>query len=407
MGDVDVATLSIKELKELITSAGLTTSGCVDKSDLRERAKEAQQKLAAGGGPAAAGGDEDVSKLTLPEIVALLEKVVVRPPTQQQQNAEMARSCLEPLVEALMEGEDLQVPRERLLAAVLGSLKLGLGGQGGLFTMACMPLPFLLSSEDEEEDVTDALEAAETKHDAPLVGTLLAGLGKFHADEDMCLAVMMSLQQTLGCYALHDEAAAAGADEEPTVLMQLLNEGLLPSVVRAMEAHPTCAPVQGSGIGCIALVCGRAPNEMVVGIALGAGVMTPLLRTFTSFAKDREACSTAAGLLQALARTDTGRRAAKKAGAFDAITKLRDANKDDPALQVEMFELGCLIDGAGAGGSKSGGKGGGKGGSKGGGKGGAKLLTAGGEDEQGEPARTGRKFKRQGAPQVVSAEFAY
>ena len=406
MSDVDIDTLSVKELKEFIKSAGLTISGCVDKSDLRERAKEAQEKLAAGGGRAAAGGEEDVSKLTLPEVVALLEKTVDAPkPAQQQQNAEMARSCLEPLVEALMEGKDLQVPRSRLLAAVLGSLKLGLGGQGGLFTMSCMPLPFLLSSDDEEEDITGALEEAETKHDAPLVGTLLAGLGKFHADEDMCLAVMMSLQQTLACYAL--ESASAGGtreDDEPPVLMQLLNEGLLPSVVRAMDAHPTCASVQGSGISCIAAVCGSAPVEMVVGIALGAGVMTPLLRMFTSFPKERDECSVAAGLLQALAKTDTGRRAAKKAGAFAAITKLRDANKDDPALQVEMFELGCLIDGAGAGGGKNGGKGGGKGG----GRGGAKLLTADLEkDDEPRTAKAGRTFKRRAAPEVVAAEFAY
>ena len=40
--DVDIDTLGIKALKELITSAGLSTEDCIDKSDLRARAREAQ-----------------------------------------------------------------------------------------------------------------------------------------------------------------------------------------------------------------------------------------------------------------------------------------------------------------------------------------------------------------------------
>ena len=44
----DVEAMSIKELKALITSAGLSTKDCVEKADLRRRA--AQARLAAGGG---------------------------------------------------------------------------------------------------------------------------------------------------------------------------------------------------------------------------------------------------------------------------------------------------------------------------------------------------------------------
>ena len=44
----DVEAMSIKELKALITSAGLSTKDCVEKADLRRRAVEAQARLAAG-----------------------------------------------------------------------------------------------------------------------------------------------------------------------------------------------------------------------------------------------------------------------------------------------------------------------------------------------------------------------
>ena len=43
--DDDIATLSVTALKALITSAGLSYAGCVEKSDLRERAAEARARL--------------------------------------------------------------------------------------------------------------------------------------------------------------------------------------------------------------------------------------------------------------------------------------------------------------------------------------------------------------------------
>ena len=42
----DVDSLSLKELKNLISSAGLSFADCIDKNDLRTRAKEAQTRLA-------------------------------------------------------------------------------------------------------------------------------------------------------------------------------------------------------------------------------------------------------------------------------------------------------------------------------------------------------------------------
>lgn len=41
----DIATMSVKELKAFITSAGLGYADCVEKSDLRRRATEAIGKI--------------------------------------------------------------------------------------------------------------------------------------------------------------------------------------------------------------------------------------------------------------------------------------------------------------------------------------------------------------------------
>ena len=53
--EVDIQALSVKALRELITSAGLSFVGLVEKDELRARAKEAQEllgkkKAASGGG---------------------------------------------------------------------------------------------------------------------------------------------------------------------------------------------------------------------------------------------------------------------------------------------------------------------------------------------------------------------
>ena len=41
MADADVDNMSLKELKEVIAKAGLTLDGCIEKSDIRQRAREA------------------------------------------------------------------------------------------------------------------------------------------------------------------------------------------------------------------------------------------------------------------------------------------------------------------------------------------------------------------------------
>ena len=61
--DADVGALSVKELKALISAAGLSSANCVEISDLREEARLAKQKLAADdfyAGIPAPGSDEEL-----------------------------------------------------------------------------------------------------------------------------------------------------------------------------------------------------------------------------------------------------------------------------------------------------------------------------------------------------------
>ena len=62
-----------------------------------------------------------------------------------------------------------------------------------------------------------------------------------------------------------------GADQE--VLMRVLNAGLLPGVLKAMNAHAKCAAIQSSGISIVSAICGLNPPEGVANILILAGVM--------------------------------------------------------------------------------------------------------------------------------------
>ena len=63
MADADVDTLSLKELKALIAEAGLTLAGCIEKPDIRARAREAQAVIVRRGSttevPMEVDGSED------------------------------------------------------------------------------------------------------------------------------------------------------------------------------------------------------------------------------------------------------------------------------------------------------------------------------------------------------------
>ena len=54
LAQADVDSMSLRDLKQLITMAGLTLDGCLERPDLRQRAREAQAALAAGAAEAAA-----------------------------------------------------------------------------------------------------------------------------------------------------------------------------------------------------------------------------------------------------------------------------------------------------------------------------------------------------------------
>lgn len=60
MADID--SLSLKELKELISSAGLSFADCLDKDDLRNRAREAQEAIKNGPRSSASGGASPINQ---------------------------------------------------------------------------------------------------------------------------------------------------------------------------------------------------------------------------------------------------------------------------------------------------------------------------------------------------------
>lgn len=113
------------------------------------RACDADQKLAAGGGgggdgaPDAEAIEESMKALDDADLLPTLEASISAPPSQE--TALLAHACLARVTEAFLAGSVEHLPRPRALSAILGGLKMGLGGQGGLFIMACLPLPFVLT----------------------------------------------------------------------------------------------------------------------------------------------------------------------------------------------------------------------------------------------------------------------
>eukprot|EP00966_Prymnesium_polylepis_P283919 6558970-Prymnesium_polylepis.1 len=91
MSDDAIASLSIKELRALIAEAGLSTEGCLDKNDLRERAAEAQRHLATRSAVPAATPSLD--GMALEDVLTALEEAISKPPGQEA--AERASACLE------------------------------------------------------------------------------------------------------------------------------------------------------------------------------------------------------------------------------------------------------------------------------------------------------------------------
>ena len=82
--DDDIATLSVTALKALITSAGLSYAGCVEKSDLRERAAEARAT-----GPAVACSYFDLQKTGGAKFVSLLISGIPDTPAVRAVSPEM------------------------------------------------------------------------------------------------------------------------------------------------------------------------------------------------------------------------------------------------------------------------------------------------------------------------------
>ena len=309
----DLKSLSIKELKGLISKAGLTTAGCTDKADLIERAEEAQQKLAAGGGDGADAEaiEAEVAALPITETLPILERSIKGEPSQT--SALRANACLERITKAFMgpESSVAELPHGRLLSAVLGSLKMGLGGQGGLFMMACLLLPLVLAErEEEDEDLSEMVQAAEQEHDADVFETLLAGLAKFEREE-VQNSILVTLRQWLGCQVEHDGGDDFVAVEESTAF-EMLNAGMMPLVLRAMRTYPANLQIADSGVAVISAICGLHPSVTIAEVIAAAGTLDVLVAALSSHASDLEFLAGGIALLKALTTQPAGKSAAKR-----------------------------------------------------------------------------------------------
>uniref|UniRef100_A0A7S0Q3W2 SAP domain-containing protein n=1 Tax=Coccolithus braarudii TaxID=221442 RepID=A0A7S0Q3W2_9EUKA len=338
--------LSIKDLRVLITSAGLTTAGCVDKADLIERAAEACALPATHADePSAKEIEEAVRMLPLAELLPQLEATLKTTPSQS--SALHANACLERLTTALMEGDAdaTAAPPDRLMTAILGGMKMGLGGQGGLFTMACLPLPHVLMRPNANEDDDDAstpdlqvlIDAAEEANGTTLFETLLSGLLKFEQSEDFLGSIMTTMRVFLSCLIenVGDEDMVALCDGDPAHLFEMLNAGLIPAVIKPMRRFPREPQVVSAGLAILSAVCGYHPPEAVETIVLSAGAMPPIIDAHLHFSSDLEVIGACMPLLKALTQREPGRKAARAAGADAALRDLVVKHPSEPELRAE------------------------------------------------------------------------
>ena len=344
--------MSVKELRALIMAAGLTTTGCVDKSDLIERAAEARALPSPGGDGMAANVEAQVAALASADVLPSLEAALKRPPSQEV--ALLANACLDRLTHTLME-DGAALPRGRLLTVILGSMKMGLGGQGGLFTMACLPLPFGLHHPDEEgdngestPDLQEVIEQAEEANETTFFETLLAGLAKFDSlHAETAGSILMTMRVWLSCLIEGDgegeDDFVALCDDDPTQLFEMLNAGLLPAVMRPMLRYPHASNVVGSGLAIVTAVCGYHPPEEVEAIVLAAGAMAPVVDALTNHSRDLEMVGSAIPLLKALTQRSAGAKAARGAGAEKALRGLVAIYPNEAELHSEVNALLGLI----------------------------------------------------------------
>ena len=350
MPDDDLRGMSVKELRALITAAGLTTTGCVDKNDLIERAAEARARPSPSGDGMVVNVEAQVAALPPADVLPSLEAALKRPPSQEV--ALLANACLERMTQTLMEDE-YAFPGGRLLTAILGSMKMGLGGQGGLFTMACLPLPYGLQQPNEDDDAStpelqELIEQAEEANETTFFDTLLAGLTKFDSlHAETAGSIMMTMRVWLSCLIEGDgeneENFVALCDGDATQLFEMLNAGLVPAVTRPMLSYPHASNVVGSGLAIFTAVCGYHPPEEVEAIVLAAGAMAPVVDALTNHARDLEIIGSAIPLLKALTQRPAGAKAARGARAERALRGLVAMYPKEAELHTEVTSILKLL----------------------------------------------------------------
>ena len=90
--EVDIDSLGIKALKEFITEAGLSTADCIDKNDLRARAREAAAAKASAP-PASSSSAESASSSSRKTMkIGVYECIVQGPPELINGSGPVARA---------------------------------------------------------------------------------------------------------------------------------------------------------------------------------------------------------------------------------------------------------------------------------------------------------------------------
>ena len=104
------------------------------------------------------------------------------------------------------------------------------------------------------------------------------------------------------------------ADGDTSTLMEMLNAGLLPLVLRPMARYPQSAGLIEHCLAVLTAVCGYRPPASVAAIVIAAGVMPRIVAALSAFRADSETelemLRAALPLLKCLTRDASGCRAA-------------------------------------------------------------------------------------------------
>jgi len=293
-------------------------------------------------------------------------------------------ACLE-RCEDLWSGNDDEphtLPHGRALTAVAKAMWKAESTQlfpHKLFGYACMLLSAIVEAilDDDADfsdsrlprihacDLVDATEATLAPHNKPTLASLLAaGLERLMStpsgsNEDLILLPLRALQSLvcgLAAHSSHGGPDGLGAAPLPGArVLGFVRSGALGAALDASHAHGQSWRVHSSLEGILSsLVGSRAdrpiptePPSTVGDALLEAGVLGPVVHTIRTWCARSSAMEglmeRSTALLDALTKTNAGRRAARELGAVDALGELLAQWPDNAELQREIKILRAVI----------------------------------------------------------------